>query len=206
MVPFDLHEVSALPEPVQVIECDLVHGRRLDTQVGDVEQLGSLIRGLRDAVLEELVDVVDVEEGSDGLVEHLSGKLGEGHGHVHQGLLEICHVGHVLEDLFVRVFGGACQLDSLAAEITPVLYIIKYVHMLIGMYTLMHTVQSLTYVKVISALPTSPQYTGCTSVLPPLISGDTGNRSMASAIQFKNRSSGPNTVAGRTIVYVDELR
>ena len=73
MVPFDLHEVSALPEPVQVIECDLVHGRRLDTQVGDVEQLGSLIRGLRDAVLEELVDVVDVEEGSDGLVEHLSG-------------------------------------------------------------------------------------------------------------------------------------
>ena len=70
------------------------------------------------------MDVVDVEEGSDGLVEHLPGELGERHGHVHQGLLEVGDVGHVLEHLFVRVLGGACQLNSLAAEITPVLYMI----------------------------------------------------------------------------------
>ena len=73
MVALDLHEVATLPEPVQVVEGDLVHRCRLNTQVGDVEQLGSLVSGLGYAVLEELVDVVDVEEGSDGLVEHLSG-------------------------------------------------------------------------------------------------------------------------------------
>ena len=51
------------------------------------------------------------------------------------------------------------------------------------------------------ALPRSAAYSGCTRALPSLMRGKKGMRHVASPIQFKNRSSAPNTVAGRTMIY-----